>query len=49
MKMEILFNKSKYLEVDYDENFIIQDVKTQIFGDSQIDFIKDLIKVRELL
>ncbi|MGM9531215.1 MAG: hypothetical protein ACI3VO_05195, partial [Intestinibacter sp.] len=49
MKMEILFNKSKYLEVDYDENFIIQDVKTQIFGDSQVDFIKDLIKVRELL
>lgn len=49
MKMEILFNKIKYLEVDYDENFIIQEVKTQIFGDSQVDFIKDLIKVRELL
>lgn len=49
MKIEIKYNKLPYLEVDYDENFIIQEIKTQILGYSQVDFIKDLVKVRELL
>ena len=42
MKMEILFNKSKYLEVDYDENFIKM-IKKRSFMDFNVDISDEKI------